>query len=257
MICDKIQEEFKGEEFSILVKGNYTDYGFYVSADYIIPKQKVSTSSVIYDDDDPLNGYQKDGYNVVIHSHHSMGTFFSNTDKEYINCQFPVSVLYVHAGFTLATLSFQKGDNIFIMETKNIKTVLENNHTVEGFENISKGVTTYYNNNNYDYTDQSNKKSLWNKKEEDEDDDPFLSNKKKTYADTDEDQDVEIEDATLIMQYLEDGEHVIVNGVKMTIENYEICEKCGLDNPEVCRECLQSFKDESEEAEKAEEVLTD
>ena len=135
VICDKIQDEFPSSEFSILCKGIETDEGYYVTDDYIIPKQKVSYSSVDYED---LHKYQQEGYNVVIHSHHKIGTFFSKTDEEHINVHFPCSVLYTSDGFTLATMSFHKGDSVFMLETRDIEILINDDIKVVGMENIEK-----------------------------------------------------------------------------------------------------------------------
>lgn len=134
-ICDKIQSKFPKLEFSILVKGYPTEKGFYVTDDYVIPEQEVTGVTVDYGH---LGEYQRDGYNVVIHSHHNMGTFFSKTDIDYINCNFPCSVLYTQGALTLATLSFQSGATMFLFEVQNIslidRTILE----IPNIENIKK-----------------------------------------------------------------------------------------------------------------------
>jgi proteasome lid subunit RPN8/RPN11 len=139
MLCNEIQEKFPATEFSVLAKGEYTDNGFYVSDDYVIPKQEVTGSTVDYE---PLDSYQQQGYNVVIHSHHGLGTFFSKTDRDYINCQFPCSVLYTHQGFTLATMSFLKNDSVFMIKTDDVCTVTDGME-VEGIDNITKKAYTY------------------------------------------------------------------------------------------------------------------
>lgn len=154
VICDKIQDEFPNSEFSILCKGIATDEGYYVTDDYIIPKQKVSYSSVDYED---LHKYQQEGYNVVIHSHHKIGTFFSKTDKEHINVHFPCSVLYTSEGFTLATMSFHKGDSVFMLETRDIEILINDDIQVVGIENIEKAHVR-----NYRYTNKS--KTSYNKR---------------------------------------------------------------------------------------------
>lgn len=142
LICDEIQRQFPQTEFSILAKGYETEDGFYVTKDYIIPKQTVTSTYIDYDKSDPLDKYKERGYNVVIHSHHDMGTFFSATDVAYINTHFPCSVLYTSKGFTLGNLSFKKGDSIFLMEVKDID-VIANDKEVEGIENITKKTMQY------------------------------------------------------------------------------------------------------------------
>lgn len=139
-ICNKIQAKFPGTEFSILVKGQETDEGYYLTDDYVIPKQEVSASTVDYGE---VEKYIEEGYNVVIHSHHNLGTFFSVTDRDYINCHFPCSVLYTNEGFTMASMSFKRGNAVFLMETKDITLITEDVGEIEGIENITKKTYTY------------------------------------------------------------------------------------------------------------------
>jgi len=139
LICNEIQGKFPAKEFSILAKGYDTPSGYMVSADYVIPKQQVTGSTVDYE---PLDKYQQEGYNVVIHSHHNMGTFFSATDRDYINCQFPISILYTKDGLTLACISFQRGDNVFLFETKDIELSSDSVQVV-GIENIEERTYRY------------------------------------------------------------------------------------------------------------------
>lgn len=103
-VCNGIQDKFPGKEFSILVKGKWTESGFICSDDYIIPNQKVSTTSIEYE---PLGAYVQRGYNVVVHSHHDMACGFSSTDYEYINSFFPVSILYANRKFSMAQTLFR------------------------------------------------------------------------------------------------------------------------------------------------------
>lgn len=141
-ICDSIQKKLPGTEFSILCKGFYSDTGFHITDDYVIPQQEVSTCSIEYGD---VTEYQKQGYNVVIHSHHNLGSFFSQTDEEYINTHFLCSVLYTVYGFTLGTLTFRGDDSIFQLKvgSEDIK-LLHDTIPIVGFENIEKKAYTYY-----------------------------------------------------------------------------------------------------------------
>lgn len=139
-VCNQIQQEFPRLEFSILAKGKYNSEGFYVTDEYVIPKQKVGSASVDYED---LYLYQKEGFNVVIHSHHNIGTFFSKTDIDHINSHFPCSILYTIDGFTLATLSFHTGNSTFLMKTNDIEIEYSNSILISGIENIKR---------KYDYT---------------------------------------------------------------------------------------------------------
>ena len=219
-VCDKLQDEFPATEFSILAKGHYSDKGFYVTDEYVVPNQKVGGASVDYEE---LYIHQKDGFNVVIHSHHNMGTFFSPTDKEYINTHFPCSVLYTRGAFTIATLSFQGGnDAVFLMETKDVHTFIDiSNVTVKGIENIEK--ETYY------YQAPVKKGSLAKK----DNDDYLLKDKF--------DNELEEEEDFVVVEYLPDGENVKVNGMIMSIDDYEICEQCDCINPDICKQCFEGI----------------
>jgi hypothetical protein len=131
-VCNSVQDKFPGKEFSILAKGVMTRNGLYVSDDYVIPKQEVSVGGIDYG---PLNTYQAEGYNVVIHSHHNLGTFFSQTDINYINSHFPYSILYTKGAFTLATFSFHTGDTTLLFKTTDI-ILTTSDMDVSGIQNI-------------------------------------------------------------------------------------------------------------------------
>lgn len=143
MVCDAIQRSFKGKEFSILVKGTWKKDGFYLTHDYIIPKQKVSAGSVDYE---PLASYVEKGYNSVIHSHHDLGCDnFSMTDLDYINSFFPVSILYSRGNFTTANINFHI-DGGFARYKAKVKNFLDSDVNVNGIENIvDKSAITYEN----------------------------------------------------------------------------------------------------------------
>jgi len=83
------------DEYSILFKGYWADTGIVVSEEYYIPKQTISGSSVDYDE--PLGILrEQQGFNVVLHSHpftKNKDGWFSKDDMEYINTNFPISLL--------------------------------------------------------------------------------------------------------------------------------------------------------------------
>jgi hypothetical protein len=226
-ICDRIQSEHPKTEFSILAKGYYDENGFYVSDDYIIPEQTVTMAHVDFKD---TGKHQKDGYNVVIHSHHNMSGSFSNEDMEYINNSFPCSVLYNKDGFVDGTLSFNTDDNIFIFPTDKIKMILGLNEDVKGLENIKKVQKKKTNFTTKTKTIKKNKKNdILNIPASN----VFML--EEVYNEDLEDDD----DTSFIVQYHEDGEHVTVNGIKMLIDEYKICLSCGCEIPSVCRDCRE------------------
>jgi len=83
------------DEYSILFKGYWADTGIVVSEEYYIPKQTISGGSVDYDE--PLGILrEQQGFNVVLHSHpftKNKDGWFSKDDMEYINTNFPISLL--------------------------------------------------------------------------------------------------------------------------------------------------------------------
>lgn len=92
-LMEDYQEEVGNDEFSILLKGEWTDKGFEVkSLDHVVPEQEVSRASVDYKDN---LAEVSDEYNVVLHTHPftSKGSF-SGTDDKYINSHFECSVLF-------------------------------------------------------------------------------------------------------------------------------------------------------------------
>jgi hypothetical protein len=258
-VCDEIQKAFPGEEFSILAKGEYTEKGFTVFNDYIIPKQKVSGSAVDYLDE--LWRYSREGYNVAIHSHHNMGTFFSNTDHEDLNPYFPCSILYNKEGFKLAHLSFSTKGHIFLMESTKINTILGEDDTlvtllskkgsktfvvktdalgsisdqeeliIQGIENIEK--KTYYYANNAYYS-----KFCQNQNQVDE-----VINK--TYGKFNKKNDEEYDESTYakeeLLEEIEDTYHP-----KVIPDEY--CKECHIApfdiEKEGCKWCYESYNEE-------------
>lgn len=106
-ICIAIQEEVNedygsGCEFGVLFKGEWTDEGFKVKPDYVVPEQKVSRAHITYTED--LKQYRDDGYIVNIHSHPWAGesSGFSGTDDDHINSHFDMAVLYAGGAETFA-----------------------------------------------------------------------------------------------------------------------------------------------------------
>lgn len=93
-ICISIQEEVGRPEWGALFKGEWTENGFEVKPEYVIPEQKVSRAHIHYEED--LKKYRDRGYVVNIHSHPFSGRSagFSGTDDEHINSHFTAALLY-------------------------------------------------------------------------------------------------------------------------------------------------------------------
>ena len=89
LVCDKIASKMNGDEFSIVSKiDQKLRNTIYLSEEYYIPKQIVSTARIEYEPD------EYNGFDVVIHRHPSGCNSFSGTDMEYINQNFKLSLLY-------------------------------------------------------------------------------------------------------------------------------------------------------------------
>jgi len=103
-----IQSKIGNNEFSLLLKGRWTENGYALSKEYYIPQQEVSSSFVDYKEDLSLLSRQWD---TIYHSHpFSYGTpSFSEADKTSINCNFTCSLLGTKEGIKVANLSFFTG----------------------------------------------------------------------------------------------------------------------------------------------------
>lgn len=90
--CIKIQQKVAPNEFSVISQVSTIDDYVYIRPPIIVPKQRVSPTSVDYLEN--LAPYRKHGYHAVIHSHpFAEETAFSAADEAYINRNFPVSLL--------------------------------------------------------------------------------------------------------------------------------------------------------------------
>lgn len=93
-ICISIQNSVGRPEWGALFKGEWTDNGFEVKPEYVIPEQTVSRAHIDYDED--LKKFRDEGYVVNVHSHPFSGrnAGFSGTDDEHINSHFTAALLY-------------------------------------------------------------------------------------------------------------------------------------------------------------------
>lgn len=84
------------DEWAILLLGERLNNGYEVNvSDYRVPPQSRSGGHVSIDEFD--NDAEIVG---VVHSHHSMGAFFSGTDTATLNPRFPVSIVIAHGATT-------------------------------------------------------------------------------------------------------------------------------------------------------------
>lgn len=105
-ICNIIADKVKGNEFSILTTiEKKEDNEVWISENYYIPQQEVAVSTVDYLPDDEAHSY-----NVVIHRHPDNLNNFSSTDRDYINQNFELSLLYTKRdGFVNGVYNLKHG----------------------------------------------------------------------------------------------------------------------------------------------------
>lgn len=95
------------DEYSIVLNAEKVEGGYLLSEEYRIPKQEVSTTSIAYKEDCPEM--------CVIHRHPDGCNNFSNTDQEYINQNFALSLLYtVKDGVFKGQYNMKLDNNTFI-----------------------------------------------------------------------------------------------------------------------------------------------
>jgi len=143
LICKKISEKVKNNEFSILVKAYENDDGDIVlTDDYVIPKQTVTHSSVDYDEE--LIKYKRQGYNVIIHKHPNGMRSFSLNDEEYINSNFDISLLFCDNEFVLCNVNIKIKDDVKLRVSAEIEIVYNNNIVIKDIDNIKVREYTHY-----------------------------------------------------------------------------------------------------------------
>lgn len=123
-IATQLQEEVGNDEFGVLFRGEWTEDGFRVYPDYVVPEQKVSRAHISYEED--LKKYREQGYIVNLHSHPFSGSSasFSGTDDEHINSHFDVALLFGGKTGVIA-------DSIAIVEVKDgVKARIDTNLNV-------------------------------------------------------------------------------------------------------------------------------
>ena len=87
-VCDKIAGKVQSDEFSIVTNiKEKDDNTLILSEEYYIPKQKVANTSIEYLPDEY-------SFNTVIHRHPNGMNNFSSTDRNFINQNFELSILY-------------------------------------------------------------------------------------------------------------------------------------------------------------------
>jgi hypothetical protein len=104
-VCNAIQLRFPSLEWAILLKGEWTKFGFEIANSYAVPQQEVTSGNVFFDDKSKEEYIEK-GYNVILHSHHNMGIGFSHSDHSTLtDSSFAASLLYSNGEIKQATCS--------------------------------------------------------------------------------------------------------------------------------------------------------
>jgi hypothetical protein len=146
-VCNSLQAKFPGLEWAILLKGEWTKFGFEISNKYAIPKQKVTAGSVKFDDED-VEKYKVDGFNVVLHSHHNMGISFSGSDHDTLtDSSFLASLLYSKGEIKEATISITVKEGVRVAISPTIQTVGFLTELPDGIEQVIEKTTYSYSTN--------------------------------------------------------------------------------------------------------------
>ncbi len=91
-VCDAISKKVFGDEFSILTNIKEKDENtIFLGEEFYIPKQRVSQTSIDYLPDNY-------SFNTVVHRHPDGMNTFSSTDRNFINQNFELSILYTREG---------------------------------------------------------------------------------------------------------------------------------------------------------------
>lgn len=106
LVCNQIADRLSGEEFSILVNLSEKDKIIRLSEEFYIPQQVVAATSIDYIPEDY-------NFNTVIHRHPDGLNSFSSTDKNFINQNFRLSVLYTRKdGFICGVYNLKHDESI-------------------------------------------------------------------------------------------------------------------------------------------------
>ncbi|MBE2228996.1 MAG: hypothetical protein IAE93_16695 [Ignavibacteria bacterium] len=116
LVCNQIAGKVGGNEFSIVTDIKEKDnQNILITDDFYIPKQRVNPSNI---------DYLPDVYNhsVCIHRHPDGCNGFSSTDKEYINQNFVLSLLYTRRdGFVNGIYNMRLDDKTLIQLPVDVK----------------------------------------------------------------------------------------------------------------------------------------
>lgn len=115
LVCNQLAENEKigDDEFSIVTNIlERDDTEITLDENYYIPRQEVSHSSIDYLPDD----CEGKSYNVVIHRHPDGCNSFSSTDREFINQNYELSLLYTKRDGFINGIYNLKHDNGYLIQ---------------------------------------------------------------------------------------------------------------------------------------------
>jgi len=115
LVCNQLAENEKigDDEFSIVTNIlEKDDMEITLDENYYIPRQEVSHSSIDYLPDD----CEGKSYNVVIHRHPDGCNSFSSTDREFINQNYELSLLYTKRDGFINGIYNLKHDNGYLIQ---------------------------------------------------------------------------------------------------------------------------------------------
>lgn len=130
MVIKALALKHKNYEFSILLKYSKkfdkTELIYFIE-DYVIPKQEIETASVNFSED--LLPYKQQGYLGIMHKHPDGLKTFSMSDKQTINSNFDISILYVNDldnNYPIATVKIPiYEDKYILIDVKDIEVSYE------------------------------------------------------------------------------------------------------------------------------------
>jgi proteasome lid subunit RPN8/RPN11 len=126
------------EEWQMMLTGVEKKEGVFVTG-YWIPKQEITQASVTNLDCIDAKLIEEKGIVATIHSHGTMGVFFSTTDVESTNSSLIKNHIVVNnKGEMKATMRYELPCGLTHFFEATAKVVVPVIDTIEGFENITK-----------------------------------------------------------------------------------------------------------------------
>lgn len=125
-------QEMGSREWLGYVKGFPTEKGFHID-EILIPKQTAT-----YSDVEDIERVTDEDIIGTIHSHHTMGTFFSGTDHDYIGANNPVMIVIDSKGNTKAAVRAKLQCGNYILLEAELTILYADNPEIKDFVTVSK-----------------------------------------------------------------------------------------------------------------------